>query len=366
MFLYAPDGKRYLDLVSGVSVSNVGHGRKEVVEAIQAQAADYTHLMVYGELVERPQVELATLLAAQLPDPMDAVYFVNSGSEAIEAALKLAKRVTGRYGIVAFEKAYHGGTQGSLSVMGDEGFRQAFRPLLPGVTHIPFNEVEALACIDHTTACVLMEPVQGEAGVRVPKPGYLEAVRRKCDEAGALLLFDEVQTGFGRTGKLFAMDTYKVTPDIVSLAKALGGGMPLGAIACSWSLMQAWQSNPVLGHITTFGGHPVCCAAGLASLKLLLTQDWISQADAKGAYVQQEMEAHPQVKEVRRSGLLLAVDLGDAQKVQRMLALLVEEGAMGDLFLFCDTAFRIAPPLCITFDELKLACDIVRRALDRL
>lgn len=366
VFLLSPDGKRYIDLISGVSVSNVGHGHPQVVEAICRQARSYTHLMVYGEVIESPQVQLATLLAAHLPAGMTSVYFVNSGSEANEAALKLAKRVTGRSRLVSFKRAYHGSSHGALSVMGDEPFRRAFRPLLPDVTQLDFNDFNQLEKIDSRTACVIIEPIQGEGGVREPAPGYLHALRQRCSHVGALLIFDEIQTGFGRTGQLFAMDTYGVAPDIVTLAKALGGGMPLGALACAPSLMEAWQSDPVLGHITTFGGHPVCCAAGLASLQVLLSEPWIAQVDQKADYIKQVVGAHPQVKEVRGRGLLLAVELGDSAKVQRIIRLLLEEGAMADWFLFCDTAFRIAPPLCITQDELAEACRIVLRALDRL
>lgn len=366
VFLYGPDGKRYFDLVSGVSVSNVGHSNPQVVEAVCRQARDYMHLMVYGEMVERPQVEYAARLASQLPASLQSVYFVNSGSEAIEGALKLAKRYTGRTNIVAFRNAYHGSTHGSLSVMGGEEFRQAFRPLLPGVRHIGFNETSELDAIDCTTACVLVEPVQGEGGIRTPRPGFLEALRARCDEVGALLIFDEIQTGMGRTGRLFAFQKYGVVPDILCLAKAFGGGMPLGGFIASAEIMGSFKTNPVLGHITTFGGHPVCCAAGLASLDYLLEHRVIDGVEAKAAIYRELVGAHPLVRGIRGSGLILAVELGDPELVQRVMAALPEAGVVSDFFLFCDTAFRIAPPLVITEDEVRESARIVLGVLDRM
>ena len=366
VFLLSPGGKQYVDLISGVSVSNVGHARPEVIRAIKEQADAYTHLMVYGEIIQHPQVQLASLLAENLPGGMSSVYFVNSGSEANEAALKLAKRVTGRGHIACFRNAYHGSTHGTLSVMGNEDFRQAFRPLLPGITALEFNNFKDLNKIDDTFACVIAEPLQAEAGVITPAPGFLPALRKRCADTGTLLIFDEVQTGFGRLGTLFAMEKYGVVPDIVTLAKALGGGMPLGALACNPELMNAWQNNPVLGHITTFGGHPVCCAAGLASLKVLLQEPWIEQAGEKASYVRQVIGAHPRVKEIRGEGLLLAVELGSADSLQQMISLLLEEGVLSDWFLYCDTAFRISPPLCISMQELEYTCRKVLNALDRL
>ena len=366
VFLLSPGGKQYVDLISGVSVSNVGHARPEVIRAIKEQADAYTHLMVYGEIIQRPQVQLAALLAENLPGGMSSVYFVNSGSEANEAALKLAKRVTGRSHIACFRNAYHGSTHGTLSVMGNEDFRQAFRPLLPGITALEFNNFKDLNKIDGTFACVIAEPLQAEAGVITPAPGFLLALRKRCADTGTLLIFDEVQTGFGRLGTMFAMEKYGVVPDIITLAKALGGGMPLGALACNPELMNAWQNNPVLGHITTFGGHPVCCAAGLASLKVLLQEPWIEQAGEKASYVRQVIGAHPRVKEIRGEGLLLAVELGSADSLQQMISLLLEEGVLSDWFLYCDTAFRISPPLCISMQELEYTCRKVLNALDRL
>ena len=350
-FFYTPEGRRYYDLVAGVSVSNVGHANPAVVRAVQEQAARYMHVMVYGELVERPQVRYAAKVASLLPQPIDSLYFVNSGAEAVEGALKLAKRFTGRTELIGMRRAYHGSTHGAMSMMGTpegEQWKAAFRPLLPDVQSIEFNDFAALERITRRTACVLAEPVQGEAGVRPPAAGYLEALRRRCDEVGALLIFDEIQTGMGRTGALFAMQRYGVTPDIVCLAKAFGGGMPLGAFAAPKRIMDALQTAPVLGHITTFGGHPVCCAAGLAALDYLLEHDVVAQVERKGALYEELLRDHPAVREIRRSGLLLAVELGDSARLYRMMELFAEAGIMSDWFLYCDTAFRISPPLTIS------------------
>ena len=365
VFLYSGD-RRYLDMVSGVCVSNIGHGHPEVIEAVRAQAGDYFHLMVYGEMIEAPQVLHAALLTSVLPPPLDCIYYVNSGSEAVDAALKLAKRLTGRSRIASFVNCYHGSSHASLSLMNCEDRKGAFRPLLPGVDHLRFNCDEDLDLITGDTACVIVEPVQGEAGVIVPVDGFLQKLRRRCDSTGALLIFDEVQTGFGRTGRMFAFEKYGTVPDILVLAKALGGGMPLGGVVSSKERLDAFTTAPVLGHITTFGGHPVCCAAALASLKVLLREDWVPCADAKGTFIEDALRRHPAVREVRRSGLLLAVDLGREDYASRMLELLLEEGAVSDYFLYNPTSFRIAPPLCISMDEAAMAVDITVRALDRL
>lgn len=366
VFFYTPEGKRYYDLVAGVSVSNVGHGNADVVRAVQRQAADYMHIMVYGEIVESPQVRYAARIASLLPDPLSSVYFVNSGSEAIEGALKLAKRCTGRREIVAFRNAYHGSTHGALSVMGGEEFKNSFRPLVPGVRHIRFGEAEDLSQITRRTACVLIEPVQGEGGVRIPPEGYLQALRARCTEVGALLVFDEIQTGLGRTGALFALQKYGVVPDILCVAKAFGGGMPLGAFISSTEIMDALKTNPVLGHITTFGGHPVCCAAGLASLEYLLSHGVVEQVEAKGALYEELVGRHPLVREIRRSGLIMAVELGDPVLRERVTRGLKEAGIMTDWFLFCDTAFRIAPPLVITEEQVRDSSRIVLEVLDKV
>ncbi len=368
-FFYTPEGRRYYDLVAGVSVSNVGHANPAVVRAVQEQAARYMHVMVYGELVERPQVRYAAKVASLLPQPIDSLYFVNSGAEAVEGALKLAKRFSGRTELVGMRRAYHGSTHGAMSMMGTpegEQWKAAFRPLLPDVQSIEFNDFAALERITRRTACVLAEPVQGEAGVRPPAAGYLEALRRRCDEVGALLIFDEIQTGMGRTGALFAMQRYGVTPDIVCLAKAFGGGMPLGAFAAPKRIMDALQTAPVLGHITTFGGHPVCCAAGLAALDYLLEHDVVAQVERKGALYEELLRDHPAVREIRRSGLLLAVELGDSGRLYRMMELFAEAGIMSDWFLYCDTAFRISPPLTISEEEVRDSARLIRECLDRL
>lgn len=368
-FFYTPEGRRYYDLVAGVSVSSVGHANREVVRAVQEQAARYMHVMVYGELVEAPQVRYAARIASLLPGGLESVYFVNSGAEAVEGALKLAKRFTGRTELISMRRAYHGSTHGSMSMMGapeGEEWKGAFRPLLPDVQAIEFNDPAQLERITRRTACVLVEPVQGEAGVRVPRPGYLEALRRRCDEVGALLVFDEIQTGLGRTGELFAMQKYGVVPDIVCLAKAFGGGMPLGAFIARHEIMDTLQSNPTLGHITTFGGHPVCCAAGLAALEYLLDHHVVEQVEAKGALYKELLQGHPAVREIRRSGLLLAVELGSSERLYRIMELFKQAGIMSDWFLFCDTAFRISPPLTISEEEVRDSARIILECLDRL
>ena len=369
VFFYTPEGKPYYDLVSGVSVNNVGHGNRAVVEAVQRQAADYMHIMVYGEMVERPQVEFARALAEALPEPLDSVYFLNSGAEAVEGALKLAKRYTHRTEMISMRQAYHGSTHGAMSMMGQpegEEWKCAFRPLLPDTKAIRFNNIDDLSLITERTACVLCEPVQGEAGVRPPKDGYLQALRKRCTEVGALLIFDEIQVGMGRTGEMFAMQKYGVTPDIVCLAKALGGGMPLGAFVSSQEIMSTLTHNPVLGHITTFGGHPVCCAAGLAAMKFLQDNKIVEDVERKGALYEELLKDHPAVKEIRRAGLLLAIELGESEKLYKIMDLFIERGILSDWFLFCDTAFRISAPLVISDEEIRDSVRIIRECLDRL
>ena len=368
-FFYTPEGKRYYDLVAGVSVNNVGHANPRIIEAVQRQVADYMHVMVYGEMVERPQVQYATRLAELLPGDLESVYFVNSGAEAIEGAMKLAKRYTARTELISMRRAYHGSTQGAMSLMGEpegEEWKEAFRPLLPNVRAIDFNDFEQLNLITERTAGIIMEPVQGEAAVRLPDPEWLEALRLRCDQTGALLIFDEIQTGMGRTGALFAMQKYGILPDIVCLAKAFGGGMPLGAFIARKEVMDTLQSNPVLGHITTFGGHPVCCAAGLALLEYLIDNHVVEEVEQKGALYEELLKDHPQVVEIRRCGLLLAVELGSSEKMYRMMELFKENGILRDWFLYCDTAFRISPPLTISEEEIRDSARIIRECLDRL
>ena len=369
VFFYTPEGKRYYDLVSGVSVSNVGHANPSVIRAVQEQAGRYMHIMVYGEMVERPQTEYAERIASLLPDPLDSVYFVNSGAEAVEGALKLAKRATHRTEIISMRRAYHGSTHGAMALMGTpegEEWKNAFRPLMPDVKSIEFNSFDDLRQITERTACVIAEPVQGEGGVRIPADGYLQALRKRCDETGTMLIFDEIQTAMGRTGELFAMQKYGVVPDIVCLAKAFGGGMPLGAFVAAHDIMNLLTENPVLGHITTFGGHPVCCAAGLAALEYILDNRLAEKAEQKGVLYEELLKGHPQVTEIRRSGLLLAVELGSSEKMYKMMKMFADEGIMSDWFLFCDTAFRISPPLVITDEEIRDSARIITGCLDRL
>jgi acetylornithine/N-succinyldiaminopimelate aminotransferase len=363
VFMYGTDGKKYLDLISGVSVSNTGHCHPKIVEAVKNQVGTYMHLMVYGEIIQSPQVKYAERLAEILPPELDTCYFVNSGSEAVEGALKLAKRVTGRSRIISFKNSYHGSTHGALSIQGSEQYRNAFRPLLPDTFQVYFNDDKSLDSIDNKTACVIIEPVQGEAGIILPENGFLEKVRTKCDSTGSLLIFDEIQTGFGRTGFMFAIDRYEVVPDILVLAKALGGGMPLGAFISSKENMSALVSNPSLGHITTFGGHPVCCAAGLASLNVLIEENLSETSNAKSALFRREL-IHPLISEVRGEGLLLAIQLTDPEYVNFAITHAPVYGLILDYFLFCNNALRIAPPLTISSDEIALACHELKSLLD--
>jgi acetylornithine/N-succinyldiaminopimelate aminotransferase len=354
-FMYGSDGKDYLDLISGVSVSNTGHRHPAVVAAVKEQTDRYMHLMVYGEIVQSPQVEYAARLASLLPLSLGSVYFVNSGSEAIEGAIKLARRYTGRNEIIYFRNAYHGSTTGALAVQGSESYRNAFRPLMPSTTMAEFNSHNAAGMINEHTAAVLVEPVQAEAGVILPRDGFLDELRRACDRNGAMLIFDEVQTGFGRTGSLFSLLRYNVIPDILVLAKALGGGMPLGAFVASAEIMSSLAYDPPLGHITTFGGHPVCCAAGLASLEVVVNDDLAQQARRKEEIFRQGLAGLP-VKEIRGEGLLLGVVPEERLSIPSLISRAPEHGLLLDYFLFCDEAFRIAPPLTISHEEIMTAC----------
>ena len=364
IYLYGRDGKRWIDLISGVSVSAVGHGNRQVIDAICSQAQDYLHLMVYGEAVESPQVRYAQRIASLLPDPLDTVYFVNSGSEAVEGALKLAKRYTGRTEIIYYKNAYHGSTHGSLSVMGGEEYRNAYRPLLPDTRQIRVNEPADLRYVTPRTACVIIEPVQGEGGIFPADRDYLQALRDRCDQTGTLLIYDEIQTGLGRTGTLYFFQQYGIVPDILCTAKAFGGGMPLGAFIASNRIMSVLKTNPVLGHITTFGGHPVCCAAGLAALEYILSERLTEQADAKGALYESLLAGHPLVREIRRTGLLLGVEFGDSELTARIVLRAIDRGLMTEWFLFHDTAMRIAPPLTITDAEIRESCEILLEVLN--
>lgn len=363
IYMYPPQGEPFVDLVSGVSVSNIGHCHPRVVEAVQQQAASYMHLMVYGEFVQSPQVRLAELLSAQLPDNLSSVYLVNSGSEANEGALKLAKRATGRTELIAFKKAYHGSTHGALSLLGDEAMKYAYRPLLPDVRFLDFNDSSQLEQISERTAAVLVESVQAEAGIILPKPTYLTALKARCQEVGALLILDDVQMGFGRTGKLFSFQNFDFVPDILTLAKGMGGGMPIGAFVASKSLMDCLQSKPALGHITTFGGHPVSAAAAIASLEVILSERLLEQAHDKAQVFVNALGKLPQVKAIRQQGLMLAIELENTQAADKAVDSLWKHRLIVDRFLFCDTAFRIAPPLTITMAEAEAVAKTVVKAL---
>jgi acetylornithine/N-succinyldiaminopimelate aminotransferase len=361
--LWDADGKEYIDLIAGISVCNVGHCHPKVVKAIKQQADEYLHLLVYGEMVETPQVQYARLLTQHLPASLNSVYFTNSGTEATEGAMKLAKRFTGRTQIIAFNKSYHGSTQGALSIMGDEYWRNAFRPLLPDVAHLEYNDAEAVEEITERTACVILETVQAERGVFAPLKEWIKAIRTKCSATGTLLIFDEIQTGFGRTGTIWGFEQFDVVPDIVLLGKALGGGMPLGAFIADKQLMMHLADNPVLGHITTFGGHPVCCAAGMAAMKVLLKE--ISLDDVyKKEFLFRELLSHPGIKAIRSRGLLIAVELETEAILKKVIDHCIKNGVLTDWFLFAANCLRIAPPLNISEKEIKKACGIIREAIE--
>lgn len=362
-YLIDPSGKRYFDLISGFSVSNTGHSNPAVIRAICDQAAKYLHTMVYGELVQAPQVDYASKLAGLLPESLSRVYFVNSGAEAVEGSLKLAKRFTGRHELVCFRNAYHGSTHGALSVMGSEEYKTSFRPLLPGIRILDFNVPDQLSQISEKTAAVIVEPIQAEAGIIVPGPGYLPDLALRCRETGTVLIFDEIQTGFGRTGQLFAFEKENVIPDILVLAKALGGGMPLGAFISSDEIMLTLTKNPVLGHVTTFGGHPVSCAAGLASLNCILDEDLARTAFEKGRLIR-ELIKHQHIKEIRGQGLLLAAKLDSPERVNGFFKRSLDNGLLFDYFLFCKDSIRIAPPLIITEEEIRELCRRILKTLD--
>jgi acetylornithine/N-succinyldiaminopimelate aminotransferase len=363
IYMYGPDGKKYIDLISGVSVSNTGHRHPKVVEAVKNQVDQYMHLMVYGEFIQSPQVKYAERLTEILPPVLNSCYFVNSGSEAVEGALKLAKRYTGKSRIISFKNSYHGSTHGALSIQGSELFRNAFRPLLPDTFQIGFNDEKSLDAIDNNTACVIVEPVQGEAGIIYPENDFLWKIRNRCNSTGTLLIFDEIQTGFGRLGHMFAIDRFGVVPDILLLAKALGGGMPLGAFISSGEIMSVLVTNPSLGHITTFGGHPVSCAAGLASLNVIIDEKLAESCNSKSALFKKGL-THPLIARVRGEGLLLAVQLTDPAYIKYAIAHAPEYGLVLDYFLFCDNAFRIAPPLIISEEEIFLAIELLKKLLN--
>jgi len=360
--LYDVSGKEYIDLIGGISVANTGHRHPKVIEAIQKQLDAYLHIMVYGEFVETPQVQYAKLLTDYLPVSLNSVYFTNSGAEAVEGAMKLAKRTTKRTQIVAFNSSYHGSTQGALSIIGDEYWRNAFRPLLPDVMHLEYNSFESLNEITEQTACVIAETIQAEAGVKAPSKEWMVALRKKCTETGALLILDEIQTGFGRTGKLWGFEHFDITPDILLLGKALGGGMPLGAFIADKKLMDSFTENPVLGHITTFGGHPVCCAAGMAAMKAMLDEGMIKGGKDKGELFK-SLLVHPSIKAVHSFGLWLAIEFDSFETNKKIIDACITNGVLTDWFLFAPNCLRISPPLIISDEEINMTCEVIREAM---
>lgn len=358
IYLYGTKGEKYIDLISGIGVSNVGHRHPKVVEAIKNQVDKYLHLMVYGEYVQTPQVLLANKLASTLPSNLSSVFFTNSGSEAVEGAMKLAKRYSGKHRIISCINAYHGSTQGALSVGGNENLKQNFRPLLPSIEHIQFGVETELDKIDNQTAAIIIETVQGEAGVRLACSEYFKQLRKRCDETGTLLILDEIQCGFGRTGKFWAFEHYGIIPDILVCAKGMGGGMPLGAFISSAEIMAVLRNNPILGHITTFGGHPVSCAASLATINVILEEKLVDQVEEKAQLFLSKLK-HPKIKSIRNKGLMMAVEFDSFETVKPIIDKAIENGVITDWFLFCDNAMRIAPPLTITKEEIEIACEII-------
>lgn len=360
MYLYDTTGKKHLDLIAGIGVSNVGHCHPAVVNAVKEQVESYMHIMVYGEFVQSPQVNFAKALADVLPENLNCTYFVNSGTEAVEGAMKLAKRYTGRSEIISCYHSYHGSTQGALSLMGNEEFKQAYRPLLPDITFINYASLPDLDQITDRTAAVFIETVQGEAGIRTADKAYFEALRNKCTTTGTLLVLDEIQCGFGRTGKLFGFEHYGISPDILLLAKGIGGGMPIGAFISSTEIMRALATNPILGHLTTFGGHPVSCAAGLATLQTILNENIIAGVAEKGELFK-KLLIHPAIKEVRGKGLMMAIEFENFEINKKIIDACIADGVISDWFLHCSNSMRVAPPLIITTEEINYACEVILR-----
>jgi len=364
IYLYSPEGKRYTDLISGIGVSNIGHRHPKVIKAIKEQVDKHLHVMVYGEFIQSTPNKLVSKLTSLLPKNLNCCYLVNSGTEANEGALKLTKRYTGRTEIVSCRKSYHGSTHGSLSVSGNEIKKQAFRPLLPDVRFIDFNVMDDLQYITEKTACVIMETVQGDAGVRIPDKAYMKAVRKRCDETGALLILDEIQCGMGRTGTLFAFEQFDISPDILTVAKAFGGGLPIGAFIASKEMMQTFTQNPMLGHITTFGGNPVCCASSLATLEVIEEENLLASIEQKGKLFESLLQ-HPSIKEIRRIGLMFAIDFDSAERVNNIVNNAKEMGIICYWFLSHPFSFRIAPPLTITETQIEESCEIILRAIEK-
>ncbi|WP_222166091.1 aspartate aminotransferase family protein [Edaphocola aurantiacus] len=365
VYLYDDTGKAYIDLIGGISVCNVGHRHPKVVQAIKDQADQYLHVMVYGEVIQSPQVQYAHLLSQHLPTSLDCVYFTNSGAEAVEGAMKLAKRYTGRNEIIACHYSYHGSTQGALSLLGDEYFRNAYRPLLPQIKHVHHNNFESLGQITDQTACIILETVQAEGGVLAPSAAWMYALRNRCTETGTLLILDEIQVGFGRCGTLWGFEQYGIIPDVLLLGKALGGGMPLGAFISSNEIMKCLSHNPVLGHITTFGGHPVSCAAGKAAMEALLEEHMVTGVRDKEALFLKLLQ-HPRILNINSRGLMMAVRFSGFDEVQQVIKGCLEEGLFTDWFLFASDSIRIVPPLTITMEEITEACTRLIRVLDKL
>ncbi len=365
VFLYDTFGKKYIDLISGINVSVLGHCHPKIVHAIQMQAAKYAHTMVYGEFIQAPQVQLAKYIVDLLPKNLNSVYFTNSGTEATEGAMKLAKRFTGRTEIISCLKSYHGSTQGALSLLGDEYFKSAFRPLLPDTRQIRYNTIDDINFITQKTAAVFIEPVQAESGITVPDIDYLKKIRTRCDETGTLLVFDEIQTGCGRTGTFFRFEKENVVPDILLLAKGFGGGLPLGCFISSKEIMWSLTNNPVLGHITTFGGNAICCAASLACLQTIVDEKLVETVNQK-ATLFLELLQHHSIKKITHCGLMMAIHLDNFTNLRKVIDVCLKNGLITDWFLFADNCMRIAPPLIITEEEIKQSCAIILNSLDEV
>ena len=362
-YVYDQQGKKYFDLIAGIGVSSVGHRHPAVIDAIKSQVDKNLHVMVFGEFVQTPQVKLAEALSKTLPDPLEVTYFVNSGSEAAEGALKLAKRYTGRFNIISCIDGYHGSSHGALSASGNENLKQNFRPLLPGFQHIAFGNLSSLNLIDFNTAAVIIETVQGEAGVRMANKAYFKKLREKCSETGALLILDEIQCGFGRTGKLWAFEHYGIQPDILLAAKGMGGGMPIGCFISSKEIMSSLKQNPILGHITTFGGHPISTAASLATLETIQNENLIDQVAGK-ALLFKKLLKHDLIKSIRNQGLLMAVEFESYEVLKRIIDRALDAGIITDWFLFCNNSMRIAPPLTISEIEIKEVCQTLLKSIE--
>ena len=366
MYIHDNQGNKYMDLVAGVSACSIGHSHPKVVAAIKKQADNYLHVMVYGEYAQSPQYQLSKLLADNLPADLNCTYLVNSGAEAIEGAMKLAKRCTSRSKMVSFKNSYHGSTHGALSIMGKEHYKTKYRPLLPDCQLLDYDSLEDISKIDHHTAAVILEPIQGATGFRVPSKEWLQKIRERCTKVGAFLIFDEIQTCFGRTGKLFALNTFDVHPDILCIAKGMGGGMPIGCFISSKEKMNHLKENPKLGHITTFGGHPVSCAASLATLQTLIdNKEIISSIEQKEQLFRDHLQ-HPKIKEIRGKGLMLAIELGNAELCNKVVEKCYHKGLITFFFLFTSTAVRISPPLIISKDEIIEACSKIKEILTEI